>query len=128
MPLKWLAAAGTGVVFIQLVVGALMRHTESGLAIPDFPLAFGRLIPPFSELTVDATDPFPISIDTYRTRVGIHFCPSGLGSCCVRNVGLGRLPRPVRAQDKTRIDTACHGVAGAAPGSAWAGRAGDLDR
>ncbi len=73
VPLKWLAAAGTGVVFIQLVVGALMRHTESGLAIPDFPLSFGRLIPPFSELTVDATDPFPISVDTYRTRVGIHF-------------------------------------------------------
>ena len=72
-PLKWLAAAGTVVVFIQLVLGALMRHTESGLAIPDFPLSFGRLIPPFSELTVDATDPFPISIETFRTRVAIHF-------------------------------------------------------
>ncbi len=72
-PLKWLAAAGTAVVFIQLILGALMRHTESGLAIPDFPLSFGRVIPPFSELTVDATDPFPISIDTFRTRVAIHF-------------------------------------------------------
>ena len=72
-PLKWLVAAGTVVVFIQLVLGALMRHTESGLAIPDFPLSFGRLIPPFSELTVDATDPFPISIETFRTRVAIHF-------------------------------------------------------
>ena len=72
-PLKWLAAAGTVAVFIQLVLGALMRHTESGLAIPDFPLSFGRLIPPFSELTVDATDPFPISIETFRTRVAIHF-------------------------------------------------------
>ncbi|MDE2890339.1 MAG: COX15/CtaA family protein [Gemmatimonadota bacterium] len=72
-PLKWLAAAGTLVVFIQLVLGALMRHTESGLAIPDFPLSFGRLVPPFSELTVDATDPFPISIETLRTRVAVHF-------------------------------------------------------
>ncbi|MDE2999708.1 MAG: COX15/CtaA family protein [Gemmatimonadota bacterium] len=72
-PLKWLAAAGTAVVFVQLVLGALMRHTESGLAIPDFPLSFGRLIPPFSELTVDATDPFPISIETFRARVAIHF-------------------------------------------------------
>jgi heme a synthase len=25
-----------------------MRHTGAGLAIPDFPLAFGRLIPPFT--------------------------------------------------------------------------------
>jgi cytochrome c oxidase assembly protein subunit 15 len=25
-----------------------MRHTDSGLAIPDFPLAFGRIIPAFT--------------------------------------------------------------------------------
>jgi heme A synthase len=24
-----------------------MRHTDAGLAIPDFPFAFGRLVPPF---------------------------------------------------------------------------------
>jgi len=35
----------TGVVYVQLILGALMRHTDSGLAIPDFPLAFGRIIP-----------------------------------------------------------------------------------
>lgn len=46
-PLPWLAAATTAAVYLQLLVGALMRHTDSGLAIPDFPLAFGRLIPPF---------------------------------------------------------------------------------
>ena len=28
------------------LVGATMRHTDAGLAIPDFPLAFGHLIPP----------------------------------------------------------------------------------
>ena len=27
-------------------MGATMRHTDAGLAIPDFPLAFGHLIPP----------------------------------------------------------------------------------
>jgi len=31
-----------------LLLGALMRHTDSGLAIRDFPLSFGRLIPPFT--------------------------------------------------------------------------------
>lgn len=41
-----LAAATTGAVYLQLVVGAVMRHTGAGLAIPDFPLAFGRLLPP----------------------------------------------------------------------------------
>jgi heme a synthase len=35
-----------GLVYTQILVGATMRHTGAGLAIPDFPLAFGRLIPP----------------------------------------------------------------------------------
>jgi cytochrome c oxidase assembly protein subunit 15 len=38
----------TAVVYLQLVLGAWMRHTDSGLAIPDFPLAYGRLIPEFT--------------------------------------------------------------------------------
>jgi cytochrome c oxidase assembly protein subunit 15 len=33
------------VVFLQIVVGALMRHLGAGLAIPDFPLSFGRIVP-----------------------------------------------------------------------------------
>src|SRR5262249_34122858 len=38
-----LAAFTTALVFVQLILGALMRHMGAGLAIPDFPLAFGRL-------------------------------------------------------------------------------------
>jgi len=45
--LRSLATVTTSFVLLQLVLGALVRHTGSGLAIPDFPLAFGRLIPPF---------------------------------------------------------------------------------
>jgi cytochrome c oxidase assembly protein subunit 15 len=45
-PLPALAACTTAAVFFQLVLGALVRHTGAGLAIPDFPLAFGRLVPP----------------------------------------------------------------------------------
>jgi cytochrome c oxidase assembly protein subunit 15 len=41
-----LAVTTTGIVFAQLVLGALVRHMHAGLAIPDFPLAFGRVIPP----------------------------------------------------------------------------------
>jgi cytochrome c oxidase assembly protein subunit 15 len=44
--LQILAAATTGWIYLQIVVGATMRHTDAGLAIPDFPLAFGHLIPP----------------------------------------------------------------------------------
>jgi heme a synthase len=39
----------TGVVYVQLLLGALMRHLDAGLAIPDFPLAFGRLVPPLGD-------------------------------------------------------------------------------
>ena len=48
-PLFFPAVAVTGAAFLQILLGALMRHTKAGLAIPDFPLAFGRLIPPLSE-------------------------------------------------------------------------------
>jgi cytochrome c oxidase assembly protein subunit 15 len=35
-----------GAIYCQLMIGAVMRHFHAGLSIPDFPLAFGRLIPP----------------------------------------------------------------------------------
>mgnify|MGYP001957657216 FL=1 len=35
----------TLMVYLQLILGALMRHTNSGLAILDFPLSNGQLIP-----------------------------------------------------------------------------------
>ncbi len=36
-----------GLVYLQILAGALMRHLGAGLAIPDFPLSFGRLVPEF---------------------------------------------------------------------------------
>jgi heme a synthase len=44
--LRRAAGATTTLVYLQILLGATMRHTEAGLAIPDFPLAFGRLLPP----------------------------------------------------------------------------------
>ncbi len=40
------ATVATVLVYLQILIGAVMRHTGAGLAIPDFPLAFGRLVPP----------------------------------------------------------------------------------
>ena len=37
----------TAILFAQLVMGATMRHWGAGLAIADFPLSFGKIIPPF---------------------------------------------------------------------------------
>lgn len=38
-----------GLIYMQLMLGAIMRHTESGLAIPDFPTTAGAWVPSFSE-------------------------------------------------------------------------------
>jgi len=43
-------------VFVQLVLGAWMRHSDAGLAIPDFPTSFGRLVP-----------------DRWNPKIAIHF-------------------------------------------------------
>lgn len=39
-------------VFTQILIGAVMRHRGAGLAIPDFPLSFGEVIPPFTSMDV----------------------------------------------------------------------------
>jgi heme a synthase len=54
--LQKIATATTILVYVQILVGATMRHTDAGLAIPDFPLAFGHLIPP-----------------TWDPKIAIHF-------------------------------------------------------
>lgn len=41
---KWTFIA-TGLIFFQLGLGATMRHEHIGLSIPDFPLAYGKIIP-----------------------------------------------------------------------------------
>jgi cytochrome c oxidase assembly protein subunit 15 len=36
----------TVLIFFQLILGATMRHQHAGLAVPDFPLAYGKIWPP----------------------------------------------------------------------------------
>jgi len=64
-------------VFLQLVVGAIMRHTQSGLAIPDFPKMGGAWIPRFDEsmLTYINQWRFENNFDAILMgQVLIHFC------------------------------------------------------
>jgi len=44
--LRLVATTTTAFIYLQIIVGATMRHSDAGLAIPDFPLVFGGLIPP----------------------------------------------------------------------------------
>src|SRR6185503_17689997 len=43
--LRGVATATTAIIYCQIIIGAWMRHTGAGLAIPDFPLMFGHIIP-----------------------------------------------------------------------------------
>jgi cytochrome c oxidase assembly protein subunit 15 len=44
----WLAVVTTVLIFVQLALGAAMRHQHRDLAILDFPLAYGEVIPDVS--------------------------------------------------------------------------------
>lgn len=44
--LPTLAAVTTAIIYMQILIGAVMRHMSAGLVIPDFPLSFGQLVPP----------------------------------------------------------------------------------
>src|SRR5437660_3970558 len=47
-----LATATTILIYTQILIGATMRHTGAGLAIPDFPLMFGRVVPNHWDLKI----------------------------------------------------------------------------
>lgn len=78
--LRVAASVATGLVFVQLLVGALMRHMGAGLAIPDFPLAFGRLVP--SAWTA------PVAVH-YAHRVGAVLVVLGVLWLAGRTLGTG---------------------------------------
>jgi heme a synthase len=54
--LRRLATSTTILIYAQILIGATMRHTSAGLAIPDFPLMFGHIVP-----------------DHWDGRIAVHF-------------------------------------------------------
>ena len=78
-----------GIIYGQLIVGAVMRHFKAGLAIPDFPTSFGGVIPPLNT--------FPVIINfTHRVGALIVACVVlALLFLVLKNAaGDGRLLRP----------------------------------
>jgi len=62
-PGQTVALVFVGVTFLQILVGAVMRHSFAGLAIPTFPLAFGEWVPPF-----------------WNSGISVHFLHSRVGA------------------------------------------------
>jgi cytochrome c oxidase assembly protein subunit 15 len=51
----------TIMVFIQLALGASMRHSHAGLSIPDFPTAYGGILPPVDTDSIAAINEVRVS-------------------------------------------------------------------
>ena len=87
-------------------MGATMRHTDAGLAIPDFPWAFGRLVPPH-----------------WSPQIAIHFAHR-VGALIVATNGAGHgRARPVSPPTPPRAGAARPGPGGARVRADHAGRA-----
>jgi len=71
------------------LLGALVRHTGAGLAIPDFPLAFGRVVPPLVSPYI--TVHFAHRIGALVVAASVMATPAVAGRC---HRGDGRLERP----------------------------------
>jgi len=56
--LRTLVLATTFLIFVQLIIAATMRHQHAGLAIADFPLAYGKIWP----------DTSPDAVASYNAR------------------------------------------------------------
>jgi len=52
LPLPRLAALTSAAIYTQILIGATVRHTGSGLACPDFPLCNGEVLPPIDSLGI----------------------------------------------------------------------------
>jgi cytochrome c oxidase assembly protein subunit 15 len=64
-------------VYAQLIVGATMRHYVAGLAIPDLPLAYGKVLPPTSNdqlATISSQRAFDLNLKPVTlTQIWLHF-------------------------------------------------------
>ena len=69
--LRRLTTAATVFIFTQILIGAAMRHTGAGLAIPDFPWMFGHVIP-----------------DHWSAAIAVHFTHR-IGAIIVAGIVLG---------------------------------------
>ena len=47
-----LASASAALIFVQSLIGGLVRHMDAGMACPDAPLCLGELVPPLVNSTI----------------------------------------------------------------------------
>ena len=64
--LRYLFLAAAVVIFGQLALGATMRHQHAGLAIPDFPAAYGKIWPDTSSAAIQKYNELRTDVENYE--------------------------------------------------------------
>ena len=70
------AIGTTAMILLQLVIGAWMRHSNAGLAIPEFPLSYGHLAPPADRESLQGINDLRLSLNLAPVDLGqiwIHY-------------------------------------------------------
>ena len=74
--LRWLTLGCTGLILVQMVLGATMRHQHAGLAVPDFPLAYGKLWPSMDAASLMRINSQGVSVEQPKPitafQIGLH--------------------------------------------------------
>jgi cytochrome c oxidase assembly protein subunit 15 len=69
---RWLIMATTILVFLQLALGATMRHQHNGLAVPDFPLAYGQIWPPTDPESLEVINQHRVDVRDYGPLTSVQ--------------------------------------------------------
>ena len=130
------AVATTLLVYLQLGLGATMRHEHRDLAIFDFPLAYGRVIPDVSPAALDRVNewrnarafsevtPFHIWLQMAHRIVAVVIA-AGVVTCLIRSRAIELRGLPVaRWSDAWFLLLACQVTLGA--WVIWSNKAADI--
>jgi len=129
--------AGTSLIFLQLILGATMRHQHAGLAIPDFPLAYSRVWPAmdpesvtsYNRRRIEVTAPNPIT----PFQIGLHMAHRLLGFAtlaCVSAVAVVVRRRLGSQHELSRLALLWNGLlalqVGLGAATIWSNKAADI--
>jgi heme a synthase len=107
--LRFWTVVVTAMLFVQLALGASMRHSHTGLSIPDFPTVYGGFFPPLDATSIarinEARDTSPASLPItsglillqYVHRIWAVLIVIGLGSVATAILRNRQIPSPARS-------------------------------
>jgi len=121
----WFIAAAS-LIFVQLILGATMRHQHAGLAIPDFPLAYGKLWPAMDPKSVRSYNRQRIEVTTANPitafQIGLHMAHRSLGFAIFACVSAAAVVARRRLGSQNGLFRICAALERAACTPDWVGR------